>query len=254
MSSTTSLSNRTNLFVAAGVAVLAVIGGVVSYLSGYAPDAVSINEAAASLQDDEAAAEDDAPASADDTAAAEGIDGTWTVDTSIGEFSVLETTGTFVGFRIDEELSTIGETEAVGRTPGVEGEITIEDGTMTAATFTADVTIIESDDSRRNDKIFTALEAGTFPTATFTLTDPVEVGEIADGEVVDVTAEGTLTVHGVEQPVTVPLQATVQDGVAIVTGSFEITFADYDVQVPSAPIVLSVSDVGDVEFQLFLTR
>jgi hypothetical protein len=39
-----------------------------------------------------------------------------------------------------------------------------------------------------------------------------------------------------------------------VVGTFDIVFADYGVEVPSAPIVLSVEDHGVVEIQLFLTR
>lgn len=249
---TTATSSRRTLFAVLGLAVVAAIGGVVWFLSGDAPEGVDIDEAASAIADD--AGVDEALDDGDSSAAVEGIDGTWTVDTSIGEFSVLDTTGTFVGFRIDEELSTIGETEAVGRTPGVEGELVIDGGTLTSATFTADMTQIVSDESRRNDKIQSALETAAFPTATFTLTDPVDVGDLAEGAVVAVEVAGTLSVHGVEQAVTVPLQATLQDGVAVVTGAFEITFADHDVQVPTAPIVLSVSDVGDVEFQLYLRR
>ena len=46
----------------------------------------------------------------------EGVSGLWTVNTSIGEFSYEDSTGTFVGFRVDEELAGIGSTTAVGRT------------------------------------------------------------------------------------------------------------------------------------------
>ena len=65
-------------------------------------------------------------------AIAEGIEGSWTVDTSVGEFSVTEnTTATFVGFRIEEELANIGSATAVGRTPGVSGSMVIEGTTLT---------------------------------------------------------------------------------------------------------------------------
>ena len=52
-----------------------------------------------------------------------------------------------------------------------------------------------------------------------------------------------------------PLEATLsQSGVLVVTSSFEVTLSEYDVEAPSAPIVLSVSDVATVEVQLFLTN
>lgn len=44
------------------------------------------------------------------------------------------------------------------------------------------------------------------------------------------------------------------DDVAVVSGTFDITFADHVVQAPTAPMVLSVADTGTVELQLFLTH
>ncbi|MET0457685.1 MAG: YceI family protein, partial [Ilumatobacteraceae bacterium] len=181
--------------------------------------------------------------------------GTWNVDTTIGEFNDEDSTGTFVGFRIDEELSGIGSTTAVGRTPDVSGSITIDGTTLTAATFEADMTTITTNDGRRDDKVQGALETGEFPTATFVLTEPVELGDAAaTGAAVDVQATGDLTVHGVTTTVTLPLQAQLVDGVVVVVGSIDITFADYGVSVPSSPIVVSAEDTGILELQLFLRQ
>ena len=47
------------------------------------------------------------------------------VDDEIGEFDFETASGSFAGFRVDEEL-TIGEVVAVGRTGGVSGTVTIE--------------------------------------------------------------------------------------------------------------------------------
>ena len=63
-----------------------------------------------------------------------------------------------------------------------------------------------------------------------------------------------MTIHGQTQPVTVPIQAQLVGDTIVLTGSVDVTFSDYGVEVPSAPIVLSVSDVGTVEMQLLLTR
>ena len=51
-----------------------------------------------------------------------------------------------------------------------------------------------------------------------------------------------------------PLQAKLVDGTVVVVGSLDVTFSDYGVTVPSAPIVLSVDDHGVLELQLLLTR
>jgi hypothetical protein len=47
------------------------------------------------------------------------VDGTWTVDQSVGSFTRF--TGTWAGYRFDEELVRIGTNTAVGRTPNVTG-------------------------------------------------------------------------------------------------------------------------------------
>ena len=197
-----------------------------------------------------------ATTSAPDTAAPSGpaIEGTWTVDTSIGEFSFEDTTGSFVGFRVEEELQGIGSNTAVGRTPGVSGTLVVEGTTVTEVTIEADMTGLVTDESRRDRRVQEALGTDQFPTATFTLTAPIELGDGAtSGEQLSVDATGELTIKGVSQPVTLPLQAQFADGTIVVVGQLEIVFADYGVEVPSAPVVLSADDHGIVELQLFFS-
>ena len=187
--------------------------------------------------------------------APEGVSGLWTVDTSIGEFSYEDSTGTFVGFRVDEELASIGSTTAVGRTPVVTGSITIEGETVTAVTVEADMSAITTNDSRRDRPVQSALNTAEFPTAVFTLTEPIDLGPDPDsGNPISTTAVGELTVKGTTQPVQIALEAQLVDDTVVVVGSTEIVFADYDVSVPQVPIVLSAEDHGIVELQLFFAR
>ena len=183
------------------------------------------------------------------------VSGTWAVDTSVGTFDYENSTGTFVGFRVEEELSGIGSTTAVGRTPDVSGTITIDGTTLTAATIEADMTPITTNDSRRDDRVQDALETSAYPTATFVLTEPIELGDaVTSGEAVTVTAVGELTIHGVTTTVSLPLEAQLVDGTIVVVGSLDVTFSDYGVSVPSAPILVSADDHGIVELQLFFTE
>jgi len=192
---------------------------------------------------------------AGDAAGATGIDGTWAVDTSVGEFSFEDSTGTFVGFRVQEELSAIGSTTAVGRTPEVSGSLQIDGTTVTDVNVEADMTAITTNDSRRDGRVQSALDTSEFPTATFRTTEPIELGAAAlGGEAVSVPATGELTIHGVTMPVTIPIDAQLVDDTIVVVGKVDVVFADYGVSPPSAPIVLSVSDDGEIEFQLFFTR
>jgi polyisoprenoid-binding protein YceI len=232
-----------SLFVATLV-VVALCGAFVWwFFQDDAPGEVDIADAAAQID-------------ATDTAStSSGVAGVWTVDTSIGEFSYEDSTGTFVGVRIAEELSGIGSTTAVGRTPDVTGSLTIDGTTVAAVTIEADMSAITTNESRRDDKVQSALDTGQYPTATFVLTRPVELDESAlSGGIVTFDATGELTIHGVARTVTIPLEARLVEDTIAVVGSLDVTFADYGVEVPSAPVVLSVDDHGPIELQLFFTR
>jgi polyisoprenoid-binding protein YceI len=245
------------LVLAVTVTVLVLFGAFVWwFLRDDAPSEVDIAQAAAQIdavQVDDTATATTAPAATGSSG--DAVSGTWTVDTSIGEFSFEDSTGTFVGFRIAEELSGIGSTTAVGRTPDVAGSLTIDGTTVTEVTIEADMTSITTNDSRRDDKVQSALETGEFPTATFVLTEPIELGsDMTDGSTVTVDATGELTIHGETSTVTIPLEAQYVDGTIVVVGSLEISFAVYGVEVPSAPIVVSASDQGPIELQLYFTQ
>ena len=54
--------------------------------------------------------------------------------------------------------------------------------------------------------------------------------------------------------VSLPLEAQFVDGRIVVVGSLDVTFSDYGVTVPSAPILVSADDHGTVELQLFFTQ
>ena len=181
-------------------------------------------------------------------------DGEWEVNASIGSFS--DFTSSFVGYRVQEELANIGGHTAVGRTPNVSGSLTVKDRTVTAATITADLTTLVSDDDRRDGQLRRqALETNAFPEATFKLTEPINLpaaGE--DGSLQQGTISGELTLHGVARPVKVPIQGRLEGGVVVLTGSIEIQFADYQIERPRSMIVLSVADHGTMEFQLFFTQ
>jgi len=192
---------------------------------------------------------------------AAGLDGTWTIDTSIGTFDETCLTdvcdATFVGFRINEELATLGAKTVVGRSPAVTGSIEISGSTITSVDMTVDMTQLITDDSRRTGAIRNqAIETGTFPEASFTLTEAIDLGSLPeDGEPVSVSANGDFTIHGVTRAETIDLTAEISGGVIVIFGQLgPILLADYNIAQPSAAIVLSVEDNATMELQLFLTR
>lgn len=206
----------------------------------------------------QAAGSESADADAD---AAAGVDGTWMVDTTIGTFDdaclteVCDTT--FVGFRIDEELASIGAKTVVGRSPGVSGSMIIEGTTIVSTELVADMTQLITDSDARTNAIRTqAIETAAFPEARFVLTEPVELGRLPDeGEQIDVDATGELTIHGVTRSETIPLTAELAGDVIVVFGQLgPILLADYDIAEPTAAVVLSVEDNAIMELQVFFRR
>lgn len=181
---------------------------------------------------------------------ADDLDGVWTVDHS-REFDRAAGRGTFVGYRIEEELENIGSSTAVGRSPEVDGEVVFVGRTVAEVTIEADLTALESDDGRRDSRVRRHL--GPDARATFELGEPIDLPEVPPvGEVIELTATGTLTILDVSREVEVDLQAVVAETGLLITGSTRIRLPDYDIEAPSAPIVLSVSDEAVLEWQLFL--
>ena len=214
------------------------------------PAAVSLDQALAGIESTPTTPAPAAPATTASTAGA--TDGTWKVDRSITN---AQGSGSFTGFRIDEVLVSVGKATAVGRTPSVDGTITVSGSTVTAAQIAADLTDITTNDSRRDSAVQRALATSRYPNATFVLTQPIQVGSVpADGQRITVPAIGDLTIRGVTRSVTVELQAQLQGDVLVVIGSAPVALADYGITAPTAPVVASVADEGTFEFQLYFRR
>jgi hypothetical protein len=232
---------------------LAVVGAGAFYFVGRdVPEAVDLERTIAATPATDPAG--DAAAAPTPVEAEQIIDasGTWTVITDAAPFDTATGSGTWVGYRIDEELSGRGAFTAVGRTPVVTGNVTVDGVTVTQATIEAVLAELKSDNGSRDSRVRSLFSGRD---ARFTLTEPLVFGAIPeDGMSVAVTARGLLRVGDVERPVDMEIAATVLQGRLVIAGSTVITLADFDVTVPSAPIVLGVSDVATVELQLYLTR
>jgi polyisoprenoid-binding protein YceI len=173
-------------------------------------------------------------------------DGTWTVETG---------DTVFVGYRVEEQLAAeVVKKTATGRTPAVEGTLTVAGDQITAASFMADLTQLESDQARRDSALLTrGLEIEQFPTASFVLTRPITLSETPTrGETVELTATGDLTLHGQTTPVDVTLEGRWDGATISVAGSTPITFADFGIEPISIGGFVTTDDHGTMELQLLL--
>jgi polyisoprenoid-binding protein YceI len=232
----------------AAIAVLAGAAGIYGFATLFlhpAPSAVSLDPGSSQP----AASIGTLPSGATSTLAG-GLDGTWSVDTSIGSFS--DFSDSWVGYRVDETLAGNKANTAVGRTPNVSGTLSLSGTKITSVAITADMTALRSDDQRRDGQLQRqGIQTGQFPEATFKLSSPIDLGAVpSDGQAITATATGDLTLHGETRSVQVPIQARLSGDVVTVVGSLEIQFADFSIDRPTSFAVLSVEDHGTIELQL----
>lgn len=244
-----------NRSILALVAILAIgAGGYLAYdqvLRG--DDVAPLALPSAAVASPSAAAPSDAAASAaPSTAAADGVvAGTWTV-----------TTGSEAGYRVREQLANLpAESDAIGRTSDVAGSITVveagDGAQLTAGDISIDTTTIASDESRRDNRMRSeGLQTDQFPTASFTLTQPVDIPDTAiAGTAADVTLVGDLTLHGVTKSVEVPAQAVLANGEIQVAGSLSFPLADFQITPPNVGgFVVSIADEGALEFLVLFAK
>ena len=177
------------------------------------------------------------------------LDGTWTLHPSDGR--------SFVGYRVQEQFAAATiESTATGRTSEVQGTLRVTGTAVDDVTVTANLATLKSDKSLRDQRLHTlGIETDRFPDAKFTSSGPIRLAKVpAEGETVDATAVGDLTLHGVTRHVSMPVQGR-WDGQAVqVVGHLPVTFSDYRIDPPNIGGFTSVRDHGELELQLFFTK
>ena len=248
-------SRRIAVIAVALVAVVAV-GGIALYTTFLAGDNVAelgLDTPAPSAAIATGAAASSAPAAPTlgPGAAVGGSDlaGPWTVAMGVAGYRVRETF-----------LQQNAETDAVGRTEGVTGSLTVDGEAgalrLVSTQVIVDMRTLTSDKDRRDGQLRgRGIQSDTFPTATFDLATPAALP--ADLLAGDVTVElpGKLTLHGVVKAVTVAAQARLEtDGTVVVAGSLPIVFADYGIEAPNVAGIIAVQDHGTMEFRVVFAK
>lgn len=177
------------------------------------------------------------------------VAGTWTI------------AGGEAGYRVREKLANLpAQSDAVGRTNAITGQVTIsEQGgayRATSANFTVDVAKLKSNEHRRDNRIRTiGLETDKYPQADFVATGPIEIPQDAvEGKLVTVQAEGDMTLHGVTKRVSLPLQVQ-RDGNQIrIVGNYDFAWDDFGITPPSVPPFVSVTGNPKLEFDVTLSK
>jgi polyisoprenoid-binding protein YceI len=175
--------------------------------------------------------------------------GTWTI--SGGE----------AGYRVREKLANLpAQSDAVGRTSAITGQVTIseEAGSYRAknANFNVDVSKLKSNEDKRDNRIrTTGLETDRYPQATFAVTKPIDIpGDAVDGKVVNVQADGDMTMHGVTRKVSIPLQVQRSGDQIRIVGNYDFTWDEFGMTAPSVQPFVSVTGNPKLEFDVMLSK
>jgi len=165
------------------------------------------------------------------------------------------------GYRVREQLAFVGApSDAVGRTSSITGSMSLVQTatgyTVSAASFTVDVSTLTSDRSMRDQRIHSiGLQSDRYPTATFKLTTPIDLPATAsNGQTVQPSAIGDLTIHGSTQQVTIPMQAKLSGSQIEAAGSITFPFSQFGMTPPNIGGFVSVQNNATLEFQLFFQR
>jgi polyisoprenoid-binding protein YceI len=184
------------------------------------------------------------PSAGSATTAPSSIDGVWNVGP-----------GSQAGYRVQEVLVGQNAT-AVGRTAKIWGSLTIAGSMVTKGAFTVDMASVVSDQSQRNARFDgPIMDVSQFPTATLTLTAPIDLGTIpVEGAEAHYNATGTLDMHGVTKAVTFPVTAERIGSGIDVLADIPITFSEWNIANPSIGGFVTTANSGTLEVLVHLTQ
>jgi polyisoprenoid-binding protein YceI len=167
--------------------------------------------------------------------------------------------GSVAGYRVREQLGFLPAlSDAVGRTSAISGEATFAEAkrvvTVTAASFTIDVSKLTSDRPMRDQHIRTiGLQSDRYPTATFRLSDRLTLPASAlSGKVVHVSVIGELNIHGTTRRETIPLVMRLSNAGIEAVGSLTFPWSEFNMTAPTVAGFVTVTNKATMEFDLHL--
>lgn len=181
-------------------------------------------------------------------------DGALPASTDInGDWGLVQGSGrntTSVGYTFHELLPG-QEKDTSGTTHDVEGTVNIVGGTVTAGEVIVDLRNIRTDVEKRDINVRRKiLHTDEFPTATFTLDQPVDVSNIPDdGTTGQVTLHGMLTLHGTTREVSGTFDVLRTGARLVVAGDLPIVRSEFGVDSPEF-VAAKIDDNGVLNIRL----
>lgn len=153
-------------------------------------------------------------------------------------------------FTVTEELAGQGLNDAIGTTKAIIGTLLVdnEGNPLPCSRIDVDLRTLQTDESRRDARMLSALNVNEYPVATFIITEVAGLeGPLEEGEEAELMLVGNLAISGVEKQVSWEATVTLQDGKVSGTASTTVRFDDYGVSKPVMGPVMSIED------EVFLT-
>ncbi|AIG64144.1 hypothetical protein CATYP_05345 [Corynebacterium atypicum] len=176
------------------------------------------------------------------------LDGTWQIVHNRGR------NATSVGFTFPEVLPGDRRVTSAS-TQEVHGQVEVTGQELVAADVEVDLTALQSDNERRDinvrNKIF---DTDTYPSASFTLTEPARLDEVPDNGVAGkVELTGELSIKGTTNKVSALFDVLRDDDRVVVAGTLPINRLDYGVETPDF-VAAKIAEDGEVNIRLTLEK
>lgn len=238
------MNKKAKAWLITGVAAVAVIGGGGYYLTNsYLGNNVEIEQVLpASTATSTTAVDSTGAVVANETAAAEQLNGEWSISEGSKVYFSVTTSQETVNF-VDEQVTG-------------NWTINVDDATQMKAEGQIEMDGIDSGNGQRDGHVKQAdfFDIATYPQATFTATSFEGVPtEWPVGQTVDIKMNGTITVRGVEKEVTFDAKAAYENNEVLLSATSMVTFEDFGMENPHS-VVLSTENDIQVQLELKLSK
>ncbi len=233
------MNKKTRNWLIAAVAVIVIVGvGGYTFMKSYMGNKVAIE----SVVPAQAAAQSTEASTTAQSATGNELNGDWAINDQSKVYFSVTTSQETVNF-VDNKVSG-------------KWNVNVDDPTKMTSEGQIDMSAIDSGTAQRDEHVKGAdfFDIAQFPNATFKATSFENVPkEWASGATNEFKMTGTLNVKGKDKEVTFDMKGVYQDGKILLSGTTQVTFADFGMTNPHS-VVLSTQNDINVQLELVLDK
>ncbi len=131
---------------------------------------------------------------------------------------------------------------AVGKTSGFVGEIVLDGGVIKPSVVQVDLSLLKSDEDRRDNQVRRALDTANHKMAVYSITGAEGNPVIKEGQETALKLQGAMKIKGTEKPLTFDAKAKLSGDTLTLTASSTFKMTDFGVNPPNILNFVSVKD------------